>query len=200
VESSELAGLDDRVLAAIERLAQARRSLQQDIATELGLSPLQLDVLLSIQSPNVECRVGAIAIALDVEGSTVTDAANALVRKGHVLHRADPLDGRRKVLSLTPKGRAVISKIGPRQAAATEALAGLDERRKAFTLGVLLDVVAGLHQAGVLGVDRSCKTCRFHQDKGGPAGYCLLLQISLGHPDLRVDCPEHQPRAKSSEE
>ena len=188
------ADLDARLLDAIERLAQGRRAFVQDIATRRELSPLQVDLLLTLaEQRRTPPLAGQLARHLDVAASTVADAAAALRRKGLLTERPDPADGRRRLLSLTARGTELAGEVLAERSAALEALAALAAAYKAAALDVLLTLVAQLHERGVIALDRSCKTCRF---RGGRADgdWCALLDQPLRPADLRVDCPEHEAR------
>jgi DNA-binding MarR family transcriptional regulator len=186
------AGLDARLLDAIERLAQGRRAFVQDIATRRELSPLQIDLLLTLaEQRRTPPLAGQLARHLDVAASTVADAAAALRRKGLLTERPDPADGRRRLLSLTARGTEVAGEVLAERYAALDALAALAASDRAAALEVVLTLVAQLHDRGVIAVDRSCKTCRFRT--AGPGGdWCALLDQPLRSADLRVDCPEHE--------
>lgn len=188
------ADLDARLLDAIERLAQGRRAFVQDIATRRELSPLQVDLLLTLaEQRRTPPLAGQLARHLDVAASTVADAAAALRRKGLLTERPDPADGRRRLLSLTARGTELAGEVLAERYAALDALAALAAGDKAAALDVLLTLVAQLHERGVIALDRSCKTCRF---RGGRADgdWCALLDQPLRPADLRVDCPEHEAR------
>ena len=61
------ADLDARLLDAIERLAQGRRAFVQDIATRRELSPLQVDLLLTLaEQRRTPPLAGQLARHLDV--------------------------------------------------------------------------------------------------------------------------------------
>jgi hypothetical protein len=52
---------------------------------------------------------------------------------------------------------------------------------------------------GVVGVARTCPTCRFFRSTAEPnvaaSNHCALLDMPLRPGDLRLDCPEHEPAA-----
>ncbi|MFD5148063.1 MarR family winged helix-turn-helix transcriptional regulator [Streptomyces sp. NPDC058401] len=79
----------------------------------------------------------------------------------------------------------------------TTHLATLPTEDKGRALRLVLDLVGHLADTGVLSVARTCTTCRFfrrdeHDDARRPH-HCALLDSPIGDPELRVDCPEHQP-------
>jgi DNA-binding MarR family transcriptional regulator len=190
----ELSTVEARLLAVIERLAQARRAFAQKTATKHGLSPLQVDVLAALRkAPPPAHRTGSLASEFDVAPPTATDAVAALRRKELVVESADPSDARRKTLALTAAGRRLADTIDAERTELVGALDGLSANSKATSLATLLQLLGEYVDRGVVQVDRSCMTCRFHRPARSAAGYCSLLEMALTSSTLRVDCPEHQP-------
>jgi DNA-binding MarR family transcriptional regulator len=187
---------DQRLLAAVERIAHARRALVQDIATQHGLSPLQVETLrLLATKPPPEHRSTDLAVELSVSTATITDALQALRRKQLIDDRPDREDGRRKTLMITPAGRAMVRTIEAGLAPFTNAAAHLDQKANSSAIVALLDVIAQLRTAGVVTTDRSCATCAHRRATGGTYGSCALLGIALSPATLRVKCAEHEPAA-----
>jgi DNA-binding MarR family transcriptional regulator len=191
------ADLDRRLADALERLGNGLRSLAQRTARGHGLSPLQQQAVLALaRQPQKRREVGALAKEFDVTTPTMVDAVAALERKG-LVSRAPTGDGRRRVLSLTEAGEAIARELSTWDEPLTTALAGVPVPDRATTLQTLLDVIAGLQRAGVVGVTRTCTTCRFfgrdeYADPLAPH-HCHLLRMPLPLVSLRTDCPEHEP-------
>ncbi len=187
---------DPRLLAAVERIASARRALMQDIATHHGVSPLQADLLRMLANdPPPEHRSTELATELAVSTATITDALQALRRKELVRDKPDPADGRRKTLALTSKGRTMARTIERELQPFTDATVNLHRDLCADAVVALLEVIRQLQASGVVTVDRSCATCAHHQSTGGPHGSCALLGVVLNPQTLRVLCAEHEPAA-----
>jgi DNA-binding MarR family transcriptional regulator len=186
----------NRLLAAVERIAAARRALLQDIATRHGLSPLQVEVIRMLANdPPPEHRSTDLASELSVSTATVTDALQALRRKELVRDKPDPDDARRKILALTTKGRTVARTIARELEPFTTAATNLDNAAQLNAVVALLDVIGQLRAAGVVTIDRSCATCAHRRTAGGPHGSCSLLGVVLTPLTLRVRCAEHEPLA-----
>ncbi len=186
--------LDQRLLDAIERLGQGRRAFLQGIATQRRVSPLQIDVVVLLGAGVTPPVAGEVARHLDVAASTVADAVATLRLKGLVSEEPDPLDGRRKLLVLTAAGRALADAMGQERDVLSAALVGLDPAAKAATLDVVLTLIGDLHASGVISVDRSCKSCRFRDERAGATDWCRVLSRELTADVLRVSCPEHESR------
>jgi DNA-binding MarR family transcriptional regulator len=186
----------DRLVAAVEKIAQVRRALVQEIATDHGLSPLQVEVVrLLAASPPPAHRSTDLAVELAVSTATLTDALQALRRKGLIRDKPDPEDGRRKTLQLGPRGRSVALAIQTRITPFVNAANSLSEPVVSDAVVALLQVIRRLYDEGVVSTDRSCATCAHRRMAGGPHGSCALLGISLTPTTLRVRCADHQPAA-----
>jgi DNA-binding MarR family transcriptional regulator len=192
--------LDTKLVAALERVGQALRGELRERAMDEGLTPTQAQILLRVgdEGPSRR-RIGALAAALDVSQPTVSDAVAALERKGLVERRPDADDARAATLALTARGRAVGDRLGAWDERARAELRRLPRQARQASLALLLDLIAGLQAAGVVGVARTCPTCRFFRFRERPGAArphrCALLDVPLGPGDLRLDCPEHEQRA-----
>lgn len=187
-----------RVAATVERLANAHRRLVQDVATGHGLTPLQVQVLglLSAGVPPSP-RGSALARELGVAQPTVSAAIATLEGKGLVRRRPDPADRRVAVLTLTKSGAAVAGQLAAAGDTVTDVVAALPVSDREQILVSLLHLLASFAEAGVVGVARTCLTCRFHERARSSRGTdrCALLGVPLPARDLRVNCPEHEARA-----
>ncbi|MBM3658412.1 MAG: winged helix-turn-helix transcriptional regulator [Actinobacteria bacterium] len=189
---SPRAGLDRKVLAAVERLGRALRAARQDVATRHEVSLLGLSVIETLADGRPR-RVGDLAAELDVSQPTVSDAVAVLDRRGLIRRDRDPADLRSTLVALTARGGRVAADTATELAPLLAAGSGTATDR-ATTLRVLLGEIARLHAAGVITVNRSCLDCLHYRPPGTRSrARCLLLATSLADRDLRVDCPEHQP-------
>ncbi len=187
-------GLDRKLLAAIDRLGTALRTARQSIATAVGLTPLQIQIIEVLGADTAPPRVGNIAADLNVSQPTVSESIDALVSKGLVERTLDPTDRRASLVRLTDAGTETGHTIAARMAPLRAATAAWDRTNRDTTLVLMLESIASLHRSGVITVDRSCLTCTHYDagDDGAPA-HCRLLDLELSPANHRVDCPEHQP-------
>ncbi|WP_084269433.1 MarR family winged helix-turn-helix transcriptional regulator [Patulibacter minatonensis] len=192
--------LDTRLTGALERVGHAIRVALWQQAKEHGLSPVQVQLLQRLSTdPPERRRVGQLAAELDVTQPTISDAVAALRRKALVTSSPSPGDARVQLLDLTDRGRDIARASAAWADDVGAELARIGTPVKVDALGLLLDVIRGLHERGVLSVARTCTTCRFFRRSGdeGPGAVhrCALLDAPLPPSDLRVDCLEHEPVA-----
>ena len=204
VESAPGAGpssdLDARLVGALERVGHATRVALWRQAKEHGLSPVQVQLLGRLATdPPVRRRVGQLAAELDVTAPTISDAVSALRRKGLVTSGPAPGDARVQLLELTDDGARLARASSAWTADVGTELSRIDEAAKVDALGMLLDVIGGLHRRGVLSVARTCTTCRFFRRAAeatpDAVHHCALLDAPLPPAALRVDCLEHEAAA-----
>lgn len=183
-----------KIVDALDRIARGLRSHRQSVASRVGLTPLQLELLQTIaESPPPRPVIGLLAKELEVTQPTVSDSLLALERKGHVVRRRSGTDQRRTTVELTDSGRELageVQRAGEILRTSVAALAGPDQEA---VLDILLSLIANLLDAGIIQVARTCRTCRFYEHHNGPDARCALLQIPLAPAALRVNCPEHEP-------
>ena len=188
-------GLDAKLVGALDRAGHALDAELRRGARARGLTATQGRVLLRLSAEPVERRrVGALAAEFDLRQPTVSDAVSALERKGLVRRRAARDDARAVDLELTERGRRVAAALSDWDERVHVSLGELAGERKEAALSLLLDLLADLNRQGVIAEARMCTTCRFLRRHANSPGYCTLLEVELEPADLRVDCPEHQPR------
>ena len=186
--------LPGKVLSALDRVGHARRAHRQATATDLGLSPLQADLLTMLsRTPPPDPLVGLLAIELEIAQPTVSDALASLDRKGLVQRVPDPADRRRTTVALTKDGHRTAAEVHRRDAAFADAIASLPTDRQEATLESLLELIAQLVEHELVTVARTCLTCQFHRATDDRRHHCDLLELDLPPAELRTDCPDHEP-------
>jgi DNA-binding MarR family transcriptional regulator len=189
--------LDDKLVAALERVGQALRVQMWDRARRHGLSPTQLQVLLRLAAgAPAQRRVGVLAAELDVTHPTVSDAVAVLRRKGLLEREGGKRTAR---LALSARGRGLADELADWHERTLRQLTALPADDKEQALRVLLELIAGLQRSGAITVARMCVSCRFFRrdEHAGSARphHCALVGMPLADAELRVDCAEHEPLA-----
>jgi DNA-binding MarR family transcriptional regulator len=109
VSSSELTELAARLRLAITRTA---RRLRQEASVDL--SPSQTAALATIER-NGPLTPSELALAERVQRPTMTRVLARLQEAGLVKRTPDPVDGRSFVVSTTPQGKALLTKLRSRK-------------------------------------------------------------------------------------
>lgn len=99
----------------IRRFRSALRALEREIELSLasqseccGVTSARCHLLLEIEDRK-SASVGELAEALELDPSTLSRAADTLVRAGLVSRRDDPANRRRQILELLPAGREKVA-------------------------------------------------------------------------------------------
>ena len=186
-----------KLVASLDRLSHAMRSLLWEEAKPTGLSPIQIQLLVYLRHHDREqSRVGDLARQFDLTAATISEALTSLVEKKLVAKEPDPADKRARVLCLTKGGRELASRVGAWAELLERQVKQCPDDEAVVVMRFLMSLIAGLQDAGVVTVARMCTTCRFFESTGRPGTtephYCALLDKPLSPQSLRFDCPEHQ--------
>jgi DNA-binding MarR family transcriptional regulator len=195
--ASQHGDVESKIVAALERLGQVFRVLLRERAHEYGLSPIQAQFLIYLLYHDVELRrVSQLAREFGLTQATVSDAVASLEEKGLVGRERWPEDGRVMTLRLSPEGRVVAAGLSTWADTVREHLDLCPSEEREVVMRFLVRLIGSLQRSGVITVARVCVTCRFFQRDAHPGTdsphHCRLLDVPLGGPDLRIDCPEHE--------
>ncbi len=187
--------LSSKVVAGLERTSQAFRALLWDKAKELGLSPIQIQLLIFVGYHKTYMNnVSFLAQEFNVTKPTISDAVKVLDKKGLIEKEYSLTDSRSYSILPSAKGKKMISATEDFATPILESLKNLGEKEQEQFFKTLSTLLFQLNKKGVLSVQRTCYGCRFHQSDGD-AHYCNLLQKPLLQSDIRIDCPEYEPRS-----
>ncbi|MEM1284238.1 MAG: MarR family winged helix-turn-helix transcriptional regulator [Pseudomonadota bacterium] len=160
-----------------------------------SLTPTQSQILVHVVQRG-PARVTALADVLGVTQPTASDAAAALIRKGHVKRRPDPADARASLLHTTSSGRDIAAKMAVWPDALLAAADALDPFERGVFLKALTKMIRSLQVQGAVPVQRMCATCAFfrpnvHNDPVAPH-HCAFVDAAFGDAALRLDCGDHE--------
>jgi DNA-binding MarR family transcriptional regulator len=111
--------LDPRVYAAtclclaVRRAARTLGRRYDDALAGLGVTNGQFSILMAL-SREEPTAVGELSTELGLDRTTLAAALKPLERSGLVDLRPDPADGRARLISITGKGRGLLSAAIPR--------------------------------------------------------------------------------------
>ncbi len=184
--------VESRIIASLERIAQAFRVLLWQESKEFSLNPIQVQVLIFLRYHSEEKRkVSYLAEELNVTKATISDTIKALEQKRLIAKSYELNDTRSFLIHLTDEGRAVAEKTSLFTRQLQIPISRLHETDKENLLLSLINIIRSLNQAGIITVQRMCLTCSYYQFSEPGQHFCRLLNQNLRMADLRIDCPEH---------
>jgi DNA-binding MarR family transcriptional regulator len=185
--------IDSKVIVALERLSEAFRVALWDEAKQLGLSPIQIQLLIFMRyhQPD-QCKVSYLAHEFNLTKPTISDAVKLLETKALIVKTPEAADSRSYRMALTDAGRALADRTAFFASAFRDALADAAPTEKETLYLSLVAVIGNLNRRGLIVQQRMCLNCRFFSTVAD-APYCTLLQQSLANGQVRVDCPEFDP-------
>lgn len=183
------------IATGLAKIGTFLRSAQWRQADATSLTPTQAQIVVQLARRG-PARIAALAEELGVTQPTASDAASALLRKGHLERRPDPSDGRASLLHPTAQGRRAADALAVWPDALLAAVDALDPSEKATFLKGLTKMIRTLQVQGAIPVQRMCATCRFfrpnvHDDPAAPH-HCAFVDAAFGDAALRLDCGEHE--------
>lgn len=132
--------------AIARRFHQICVAKTSEVVGEAGLTPLQYGVLIHLSrltgSPGIEQN--SLADRLNVDRNTASLLVEQLATKGLVERQVNDADRRARLLSLTPKGEKLYSRLRPAHLAANEKiLAPVSPRERKLLIDLLIRVIEG---------------------------------------------------------
>ena len=188
----QLTDLDARLLISLQRLSDMLKAMQWEQARLLGITPLQLQILLYVgyHTPEVN-KAGNIATELQVSRPTISDAVGALVTKGLLVMQSDKRDRRSSALVLTETGGQVMEQATEYMGQLENVLDKRPAQEKSLLYQSVYSIIAGLMSPDKGGMQRMCYNCAHYSGNKKRQHECLFLKKSLLSAELQLDCPVH---------
>ena len=188
----QLHSLDARLVLSLQRLSDMLKAMQWEQARFLGLTPLQLQILLFTGNHPPELnKVAHIATELHLSRPTISDAVASLVSKGLLDMQPDKRDRRSFSMFPTESGKILLAQAE----GYLEPLMEVLEKRPAFEKTNLYQtiyaMIAGLMTKDSGGLQRMCYTCAHYQGNKKRQHSCLFLNKTLASAELQIDCMYH---------
>lgn len=188
---------ESKIIAALERIAQAFRVLLWQESKAFSLSPIQVQTLIFLHYHSAGKRkVGYLADEFNMTKATISEVVKTLEQKKLIRREYEPSDTRSYRIHLTPEGMQMADKTSCFTRQLQTPIDQLAAPDKEMLLLSLMDIIYALNQSGLITIQRMCRTCSYYRQPEG-SHYCTLLQKPLAATMLRLDCPEHQPAAKA---
>jgi DNA-binding MarR family transcriptional regulator len=183
---------DERIVAALERIAETFRVLLWQQSKETGISPIQIQLLIFILHHKSEkCKVSYLAGEFNMTKATISDAVKVMEQKKLIAKQTDQSDSRSYIIQLTAKGKELAGKSSLFANSLLKPVNDFPALQKESLLSSLTQFIYQLNQAGIIQLQRMCYTCRFLGEKNNKH-YCNLMKMPLKETDIRIDCPEYE--------
>lgn len=185
--------VESKIVASLERIAQAFRVLLWQESKAFSLSPIQVQVLIFLLYHSDEKRkVSYLADEFNMTKATISDTVKTLEQKDLIRKEYEPHDTRSYVIHLTRKGEEIAGKTSLFTREIRTPIDHLHPDDKENLLLSLLNIIRHLNRSEVITIQRMCMTCSYYRSSDeGQKHFCTLLNQNLHTKDLRVDCPEH---------
>ncbi|OGQ49589.1 MAG: hypothetical protein A3I09_02630 [Deltaproteobacteria bacterium RIFCSPLOWO2_02_FULL_47_10] len=192
---------DQKIVSLLEKLSQVLRVLLWNTAKETGLSPIQTQFLLYLNShPPLQCKTSNLAREFNLTQATVSDALGSLAEKKLIYKEESKKDRRTSSLILTTAGKWMAKKLVHWPDAIKKSLGCLSEGGKSQAMTFMMDIIKHMQSGGVIQSARMCLLCNHFLKDARPAAkkphYCKLTKTPLGITDLNIDCAMHDGTTK----
>lgn len=189
---AQISNPDLKIIASLERLGEGFRALVWEKAKVLGISPIQIQILIFVHFHNDEkCKVSYLAQEFHLSKPTISEAVKSLEQKGFIVRQPEMTDTRSHTIHLTEAGRSTVAQTAYFANPMLSSLSKIPINDKGILLEQLLRIIGQLQQEGIISRQRMCFSCRFYQ-KNGDGHFCQFLNVALKNTELRVDCGEFE--------
>lgn len=192
--------LDSKITIALEKISEAFRVHLWQESQKHGLSPIQIKLLLFVQSHELQHnKISYLASEFNLTKATVSDSVKSLIQKNLLEKIQDVSDSRSFALKTTKEGLKLAIQLNEFGNTVRNPVASLPSVDKLSLWRSLLDIISTLQENGAITLQRMCLTCN-HYDFHSNHHHCKLLGKRLAAADVRIDCPEHErvPSSRSS--
>lgn len=187
--------ISSKIVAGMERVSEVYKILLWEKAKLVGLSPIQIQILIFIAFHKRElCNVSHLAKEFNVTKPTVSDAIKVLDKKGLILKDYSSFDSRSYSITLSELGTEIISQTYDFSNPLKKQIDSFSSSELESLFVTLSQLIYKLNRNGILSVQRTCYGCKFYQ-KNQESDYCNLLQKELLNREIRLDCPECEEKA-----
>lgn len=184
--------LASKIVVGLERISEVFKVLLWDHAKSIGLSPIQIQILVFLDNHKPEyCTVSYLAGEFNITKPTVSDAIRVLEKKGLINKDHSSADNRSYSIFLTDDGKGIVLKTEQFANPIKNQLATIDSESLNLLYTSINHLIYGLNKSGLLTVQRMCFACKFHR-KTKNEHFCNYLNVKLHHSDIRIDCPEFE--------
>ncbi len=187
--------MDQKIVAALERISQVVRTLAWKTGQLLGLNPIQAQILkFLLHHGQQNNQISSLAKEFTITKASMSDTISSLERKNLVRKMYAAGAVRNFRVELTSEGEQTAEKVTLYAQNLFLSVRKLPIPDKHQLFSVLGNIIFDLHTSGVITVQRMCYTCKYYETQR-EQHYCKLLQKSLLTEQLQIDCSDHQYKA-----
>ena len=186
--------ITSKIVVGLERVSEVFKVLLWEHAKVIGLSPIQIQILIFIAYHKSElCNVSHLAREFNITKPTVSDAIRVLDKKKYIIKDYSSSDSRSYSILLSDLGRKTVSETENFANPIEKQLKNIKKVDLENVFETLSMLIYQLNNNGVLTVQRTCFGCKFY-DKSENINYCNLMEKELLTSDIRLDCPEYEEK------
>ena len=187
--------LSSKIVSGLERVSEVFKVLLWEKAKQVGLSPIQIQILLFVAYHKQDlCNVSYLAKEFNVTKPTISDAVRILDKKQLILKDYSSTDSRSYSIHLSQLGQQTVSETYDFANPLKQQVDKFKDEELEDIFKTLSELIYKLNQNGTLTIQRTCFGCKYYQ-KQGHADYCGLLEKELLNKEIRLDCPEFQEKS-----
>ncbi len=184
--------ISTKIVAGLERISEAFKVLLWDKAKALGLSPIQIQLLIFVAYHKPElCNVSHLAREFNITKPTVSDAVRMLEQKKLIVKDFSSADSRSYSIGLSATGKKVVAETENFANPLKTQLGNIQQKDLENLFSSLSHLIYQLNRNGILSVQRTCYGCKFYSHTK-KKDHCNLLNMQLKKEDIRLDCPEFE--------
>jgi DNA-binding MarR family transcriptional regulator len=188
----QIDNISSKIVAGLERISEAYKVLLWEKAKLLGLSPIQIQILIFVNYHSSDlCNVSHLAREFNVTKPTVSDAIRVLLKKALIIKTYPSTDSRSYAVQLSVPGKKAVEETEHFADPIKLHINALSTQEQNNLYKPIYELIFKLNQAEILNVQRTCLACRFYEKKGKQS-YCNLLEQQLKDVDIRIDCDEFE--------
>lgn len=186
--------LSSKIVSGLERVSEVFKILLWEKAKLVGLSPIQIQILLFIAYHKTElCNVSHLAKEFNVTKPTISDAIKVLDKKQMIIKDYSLADSRRYSILLSQLGTDIVSQTNDFANPLKSLIGNIEQTELDSVFKTLSELIYKLNSTGILSVQRTCFGCKFYS-KQDASDYCNLLEKKLLKSEIRLDCPEYEEK------
>lgn len=193
--SQQQQDVSSKLVTGLERISEVFKVLLWEKAKIIGLSPIQIQLLIFIAYHKSElCNVSHLAREFNVTKPTISDAVKILDKKQMIIKDYSSSDSRSYTIHLSTLGQDTVAQTHDFANPLKAQLDSFPEPVLTDIFKTLSELIYKLNKNQILTVQRTCFGCKFYEKKSS-SDYCNFLQQPLKNEDIRLDCLEFEEPA-----